>query len=40
MGFALSNMQLTSEAFETGGTIPSKYTGEGTDVSPPLMWSA
>ena len=40
MGFALSNMQLTSESFETGGTIPSKYTGEGTDVSPPLMWSA
>ena len=40
MGFALSNMQLTSEAFVTGGPIPPKYTGEGTDVSPPLGWNA
>lgn len=32
-------MQLTSTAFEAGGTIPRKYTGEGPDVSPPLSWS-
>lgn len=38
MGFALSDMQLTSPAFETGGTIPSKHTGEGDDVSPALAW--
>lgn len=39
MGFALSDMQLTSTAFEKGGAIPSKYTGEGVDVSPELAWS-
>lgn len=38
MGFALSDMQLTSSAFEAGDTIPSKYTGEGDDVSPALGW--
>jgi len=39
MGFALSEMKLTSAAFETGGKIPSKHTGEGDDLSPPLAWS-
>ena len=39
MGFALSKMQLTSTAFEQGGRIPAKYTGEGEDVSPALAWS-
>jgi Raf kinase inhibitor-like YbhB/YbcL family protein len=39
MGFALSTMQLTSTAFEQGGEIPRKHTGEGEDVSPPLSWS-
>jgi Raf kinase inhibitor-like YbhB/YbcL family protein len=38
MGFALSDMQLTSAAFETGGAIPTKHTGEGEDVSPALFW--
>lgn len=38
MGFALSDMQLTSSAFEQHGTIPAKYSGEGDDVSPPLAW--
>ncbi|MEJ2130960.1 MAG: YbhB/YbcL family Raf kinase inhibitor-like protein [Gammaproteobacteria bacterium] len=33
MGFALSDMQLTSDAFDQGGAIPKKYTGEGEDVS-------
>jgi Raf kinase inhibitor-like YbhB/YbcL family protein len=40
MGFALSNMQLTSTAFEQGGRVPAKHTGEGEDVSPALAWSA
>ena len=38
MGFALSTMQLASPAFETGGAIPTKHTGEGVDVSPALSW--
>ena len=39
MGFALSTMQLTSPAFESGGAIPKKHTGEGEDVSPALAWA-
>ena len=39
MGFALSDMQLTSAAFIQGGTIPDRHTGEGEDVSPQLSWS-
>lgn len=39
MGFALSDMQLTSTAFESRGPIPKKHTGEGEDVSPALAWS-
>jgi len=31
--------QLTSPAFADGERIPTKYTGEGEDVSPPLAWS-
>lgn len=38
MGFAPSQMQLTSPAFQNGGSIPSKHTGEGPDVSPALAW--
>lgn len=40
MGFALSDMQLSSTAFERNGAIPQKHTGEGDDVSPALSWSA
>ncbi|MCK4349504.1 MAG: YbhB/YbcL family Raf kinase inhibitor-like protein, partial [Candidatus Krumholzibacteria bacterium] len=32
-------VELTSPVFEDGGTIPSKYTCDGADVSPPLEWS-
>lgn len=32
-------LTLTSTAFAHGGQIPSKYTCEGEDVSPPLAWS-
>ena len=39
MGFALSDIQLSSSAFEQDGSIPTKYTGEGEDVSPALSWN-
>lgn len=39
MPFALSDMQLTSSAFDKHGAIPAKHTGEGADVSPELSWS-
>jgi len=39
MGFALSDMQLISTAFEDGGTIPSRHTGVGEDISPALSWT-
>ncbi len=29
---------IHSPAFEEGGSIPSKYTCDGEDVSPPLQW--
>jgi len=39
MGFALSDMQVTSPAFQPGATIAARHTGEGDDVSPALAWS-
>ena len=39
MGFALSDMRIDSTAFETGGSIPKKHTGEGEDISPAIGWS-
>jgi Raf kinase inhibitor-like YbhB/YbcL family protein len=39
MGFALSDMTLTSSAFQHHGAIPTRHTGEGEDVSPALEWS-
>lgn len=38
MAFALSDMQLESAAFEAHGSIPTRHTGEGEDVSPALSW--
>ncbi len=32
------DLRLTSEAFASGKTIPTQYTCEGADVSPPLTW--
>lgn len=32
-------MELTSPAFEEGGTIPARHTCDGEDLSPPLRWS-
>jgi Raf kinase inhibitor-like YbhB/YbcL family protein len=31
---------ITSSAFEEGGSIPSRYTCDGEDVSPQLAWTA
>jgi Raf kinase inhibitor-like YbhB/YbcL family protein len=39
MGFALSNMTLTSTAFDAGGAIPARYTGDAEDVSPEMAWN-
>ncbi|MCP1673498.1 Raf kinase inhibitor-like YbhB/YbcL family protein [Natronocella acetinitrilica] len=39
MGFALSDMRLTSSAFSSGGAIPTRHTGESDDVSPDLAWA-
>ena len=33
-------LDLTSSAFKDGETIPSKYTCDGSDASPPLEWSS
>jgi Raf kinase inhibitor-like YbhB/YbcL family protein len=33
------SLTLTSTAFTHGSEIPSKYTCEGQDISPPLAWS-
>jgi Raf kinase inhibitor-like YbhB/YbcL family protein len=32
-------LKLTSTAFTPSGSIPSRYTCEGADASPPLEWS-
>lgn len=34
-----TEMELTSAAFEDGGTIPSEYSCDGQDISPELSWS-
>lgn len=31
-------IKVTSPAFEEGSMIPSKYTADGQDISPPLEW--
>jgi Raf kinase inhibitor-like YbhB/YbcL family protein len=31
-------MKITSSAFANNGMIPSKYTCDGEDISPPLQW--
>ena len=36
-GHAAMTLALSSPAFEAGGKIPSRYTCEGEDISPPLM---
>ena len=39
MGFAPSDLRLTSSAFEDAGAIPTRHTGEGENLSPPLAWT-
>jgi len=33
-------IQVTSPAFSEGGSIPSKYTCDGPNISPPLKWAS
>ena len=33
------SLTLVSEAFEPGGAIPTRYTCDGEDTSPPLSWT-
>ena len=35
----MATFQLTNTAFKEGELIPSKYTCDGKDISPPLKWS-
>lgn len=39
-GSSSMSFKLTSSAFVEGGSIPTKYTCEGQDTSPPLAWSS
>ena len=32
------SLSITSSAFSDGGAMPSKYTGDGDNLSPPLEW--
>jgi Raf kinase inhibitor-like YbhB/YbcL family protein len=36
---SVMEMKITSSAFEEGGMIPSKYSCDSENVSPPLSWS-
>ncbi len=39
MGFALSDMRLSSAAFTNGSRIPDRHTTNANDTSPPLAWT-
>jgi hypothetical protein len=32
-------LEITSSAFQAGAAIPTRYTCDGEDISPPLAWS-
>jgi Raf kinase inhibitor-like YbhB/YbcL family protein len=34
-----NSITVTSSAFQQGGSIPAKYTCDGSDISPPLKWT-
>lgn len=38
MARSVAAVRLTSPAFEAGAAIPTRYTGDGQDESPPLAW--
>lgn len=35
----MNKLTVTSKAFAEGGIIPSKYTCDGANISPPIAWS-
>ncbi|MFN9718142.1 MAG: YbhB/YbcL family Raf kinase inhibitor-like protein [Planctomycetota bacterium] len=35
----MDSLRLSSPAFDEGGFIPVTYTGDGKNLSPPLMWT-
>lgn len=35
----LYSLEIESDVFKEGGTIPARYTAQGEDISPPLYWS-
>ena len=35
----MTHLQIASDAFETNGLIPKKYTCDGENLSPPLRWN-
>jgi len=37
--FALSDLQITSNAFSQNDQIPARHTGESDDISPALTWA-
>ena len=39
-GPTMSELKITSTAFRHMGEIPSRFTCEGADISPPLSWTA
>ncbi len=39
MGFALSALQVRSNAFGLHQPIPVRHTGEGEDIAPPIHWT-
>ncbi|MFN2556422.1 MAG: YbhB/YbcL family Raf kinase inhibitor-like protein, partial [Nitriliruptorales bacterium] len=39
MGMNLGDLELSSSAFGYDEPIPTKYTSEGEDISPPLQWT-
>lgn len=39
MGFALSALQVRSNAFGPHQPIPVRHTGEGDDIAPPIHWT-
>lgn len=38
-GTKILKLTITSAAFDEGGMIPKKYTGDAENISPPLAWS-
>ncbi|MPZ87760.1 MAG: YbhB/YbcL family Raf kinase inhibitor-like protein [Nitriliruptorales bacterium] len=38
MGLNIKDLKISTPAFEQGGRIPTRHTGEGEDVSPALEW--